>query len=100
MDNDSRLKNWAGNLQYSAKKVYYPQSVEEVQNIVKNCDHITALGARHSFTTIADNTENQISLEKLNKVVSLDKEAMTVTIEAGVRYSDLAPYLHEHGYAL
>jgi xylitol oxidase len=100
MDENSHLKNWAGNLQYSAKKVYYPESVEEVQNIVKNCDHIIAIGTRYSFNEISDNTENQISLERLNKIISLDKDAMTVTIEAGVRYVDLGPYLHSQGYAL
>ncbi len=36
----------------------------------------------------------------MNKVISLDKSANTVTIEAGMRYGELAPYLHENGYAL
>jgi alditol oxidase len=94
------LKNWAGNLEYSTGNVHYPQSIEQVQEVVKKCKKLKALGSRHSFNQIADSTENQVSSDKLNKVVSLDKEANTVTVEAGMRYGELAPYLHENGYAL
>ena len=94
------LKNWAGNVEYSTANVHYPKTVEEVQDIVKKCDRLTALGSRHSFNKIADSTANQVSLKDLNKIVSLDKGANTVTIEAGMRYGDLAPYLHKNGYAL
>lgn len=97
---DERLKNWAGNLQYSTSNVFYPNTVEQVQDIVKKCNKLKALGSRHSFNMIADSTENQLSLKELNKVVSIDKASNTVTVEAGVRYGELAPYLHENGYAL
>ena len=96
----TNLKNWAENLEYSAENVYYPKTVEEVQEIVKKCDSLKALGSRHSFNTIADSEENQISLKDFNKVVSLDKKANTVTVEGGIKYGELAPYLEENGYAL
>ena len=94
------LKNWAGNLEYSTGNVHYPKTISAVKEVVKKCNKLTALGSRHSFNTIADNTENQLSLQELNKVVSLNKMAHTVTVEAGMRYGDLAPYLHQNGYAL
>jgi len=94
------LSNWAGNLTYSTGNVHYPKNVSEVQGFVKKLNKCTALGSRHSFNTIADSTENQISLQNLNKVVSLDKSTHTVTVEAGMRYGELSPYLHENGYAL
>jgi len=50
--------------------------------------------------TIANNTNNLVSLRDMNKVVSLDTATNTVTIEAGLRYGDFAPYLDEHGYAV
>jgi xylitol oxidase len=94
------LKNWAGNLEYSTGNVHYPKTVEEVQQVVKKCDKLTVLGSRHSFNKIADSTQNQLSTEHLNKVVMLDKASNTVTVESGMKYGELAPYLHENGYAL
>ncbi|MEJ7737254.1 MAG: FAD-binding protein [Chitinophagaceae bacterium] len=94
------LKNWAGNLEYSTGNVHYPETIEQVQEIIKKCNSIRALGSRHSFNKIADSTENQLSLKEMNKVVSIDKVSNTVTVEGGMRYGELAPYLHENGYAL
>jgi len=94
------LTNWAGNLKYSTGNVHYPNTIEEVQEIIKKCKKLTALGSRHSFNTIADNTENQLSLRQFNKVVSLDTSSGTVTVESGMKYGELAPYLHEKGFAL
>lgn len=94
------LKNWAGNLEYSTGNVHYPKTVEEVQEVIKKCDKLRALGSRHSFNTIADSKENQVSLKEMNKVVSLDQNANTITVEGGARYGEFAAYLHENGYAL
>jgi xylitol oxidase len=97
---NEHLTNWAGNLTYSTGNVHYPKTVEEVQEVVKTCNKLRALGSRHSFNTIADSTANQLSLQNLNKVISLDKMANIVTVESGTRYGDFAPYLDENGYAL
>ncbi len=94
------LKNWAGNLTYGTDKVHYPSEVEEVQELVQKYDKIKALGSKHSFNGIANSNHHLVSLEKMNKVVSLDKTAHTLTVEAGAKYGELAPYLHENGYAL
>ncbi len=92
--------NWAGNYKYSAARLHCPETVEQVQDLVLRCDKLKALGTRHSFNGIADSTEDLISLERLDRVVALDKERRTVTIEAGVRYGQLCRYLHREGYAL
>ncbi len=92
--------NWAGNLEYSTENLHLPKSVEELQQMVKDCDKARALGTRHCFNTIADSNDNQISVQHLNQVVSLDEQASTVTIEAGMSYGQLCPYLHERGFAL
>jgi len=94
------LSNWSGNLTYATGNVFYPKTVEEVQAAVKQCDKVRALGSRHSFNRIADSTDNQISTRDLNKVVSLDKAAGTVTVEAGVKYGEVCQYLHDNGFAL
>jgi len=95
-----KLKNWAGNLTYSTNNVYYPKSVGEVQDIVKKCSRLRALGTRHCFNNIADSKDNLISSRDMNKVLSLDANAHSVTVEAGIKYGELCPYLDEKGFAL
>jgi alditol oxidase len=98
--NKVHLKNWSGNLQYSTDNIHYPKNVTEVQEVVRKCNRLSALGSRHSFNKIADNSHNLISSRELNKIISLDKISNTVTIESGIKYGELAPYLYENGYAL
>jgi xylitol oxidase len=91
--------NWSGNLRYHADHMFAPHSVEEVQQIVKQCSTIRALGSRHSFNTIADSLTNQISLQHLDSI-DLDANAQTVTVGAGVRYGTLAPVIDAKGFAV
>ena len=95
-----KLKNWAGNLEYSTDRLYAPESLAQVTDIVKKYPKIKALGTRHCFNTIADSKDNFISLKQLNKVVAIDEAAHTVTIEAGMNYGQLCPLLEEKGFAL
>ena len=67
--------------------------------MVKKCDHLRALGTRHSFNAIADSKYNQVSLKKLDQI-TLDEKARTVTVGAGVRYGDLATVIDKRGYAV
>ncbi len=92
-------ENWAGNLTYSTDRLYTPGSVDEVRQVVKNCSKLRALGTRHSFNTIADSTQNQISLRRLDQI-AIDEKALTVTVGAGVTYGKLAPVIDARGYAL
>jgi xylitol oxidase len=91
--------NWAGNLTFSTDKLDTPGSVDDVRAAVKNASKLRTLGARHSFNAIADSTSEQISVEHLDQM-TLDEEARTVTIGGGVKYTDLAPWLDDKGYAL
>jgi xylitol oxidase len=91
--------NWAGNLRYHADHVFAPHTVEEVQQIVKQCATLRALGSRHSFNTIADSLANQISLVHLDSI-EIDEKAHAVTVGAGVRYGTLAPVIDAKGFAV
>ena len=95
----STRKNWAGNYTYSTDRLHLPKTVAEVQQVVKSCDRLKAVGARHSFNGIADSTANQISLIHFDQM-TLDRKARTVTVGAGVTYGKLSPYLDHQGYAV
>ena len=94
------LKNWAENLQFSTDNVHFPETVGDAIQLVKNLPQMKVLGSRHSFNSIADDRENLVSSQKLNKIVSLDEEQSTVTVEGGMKYGELCGFLHENGFAL
>lgn len=91
--------NWAGNYPYSTDHLLVPKTLEEVQQAVKSCKKLKALGARHSFNGIADSTANQISLKSLDQM-TLDPKTRTVTVGGGITYGQLAPYLEGQGFAV
>ncbi len=98
---DDKLKNWSGNLEYGTERLYSAHSVEEVREFVAKQSKLKVLGTRHCFNTIANSTDYLLSLRPaMDKVVSLDAAARTVTIEAGMSYGQLSPYLESKGFAL
>jgi len=58
------------------------------------------LGTRHCFNNIADSTSSLLSVRPMHDVVALDRDAKTVTVQAGMSYGQLCPWLHEQGFAL
>jgi len=95
-----KISNWAGNFEYSTEQLYAAGSLQQAQEFVRTQSRLKVLGTRHCFNKIADSTHQLLSLKALDKVVALDKEARTVTVESGMRYGQLCPYLDGQGYAL
>jgi xylitol oxidase len=91
--------NWAGNLTYSADRLLLPETVAEAQEAVRTASELRVLGSRHCFNDIADTTGTQLSLERLQPVLSFDRANSQVTVDGCVRYGDVAPILHAEGYA-
>src|SRR5947209_2571938 len=69
-----KIKNWAGNLEYSTDRLYAARSIEDVAAIVKKYEKIKVLGTRHCFNRIADSRDNFISLKQLTNI-SIDEKA-------------------------
>jgi len=93
-------KNWAGNITYSAARYHEPETVTELQDLVKNASKLKMIGSRHSFNTIGDTDADLISMKNFDQIVSLDREKQQVTIQGGMRYGELAQFLQAEGYAL
>ncbi len=91
--------NWSGNYTYSTDRLASPATAADVQRIIHEGSGLKALGSCHSFNGIADTTGEQVSLKQLHGM-EIDRAARTVTVGAGVRYGDLAPYLDGQGFAL
>src|SRR3954465_13353265 len=94
------MRNWAGNLEYNARRVLRPRSVNEVQEIVAASRRLRPLGTRHSFSAIGDTTGDLVSVEALPQVFEIGPAGAAVTVDAGARYSRIGPALEAAGFAL
>ncbi|WP_041597667.1 D-arabinono-1,4-lactone oxidase [Granulicella tundricola] len=91
--------NWGGNYAFQAATLHEPGTVDEVREIVARAAKVKALGSAHSFNSIADTDGTQVSLARL-KSMELNVAEKTVTVGSGIIYAQLAPYLHERGFAV
>jgi xylitol oxidase len=80
--------------------LYAAKSLEQVQDFVKKQARLKVLGSRHCFNNIADSKDTFLSLKPLDQIVSLDPQARTVTVDAGITYGQLSPLLDAKGFAL
>ncbi|KAK4613680.1 L-gulonolactone oxidase [Fulvia fulva] len=98
------LVNWNDEIKFSVAKgkLKTPSSIEEVQEIVKeahaNHAKVKAIGAMHSITPCFVGSDIIVSTDKLNKILSIDKDHGTVTVQAGVSINQLCEYLKPLGY--
>jgi xylitol oxidase len=95
-----KLTNWAGNLSYGTDHLHEAASVEQIRSLLRTEDKVKVLGTRHCFNSIADSRHNLLSLKPMHEVVALDAGAKTVTVDAGITYGQLCPYLDSKGFAL
>jgi alditol oxidase len=95
-----KLTNWAGNLTYGTDRLREATSVEQIRSILRSQDKVKVLGTRHCFNSIADSRYNLLSLKPMHEVVAVDPSARTVTVDAGITYGQLCPYLDGKGFAL
>ena len=93
------LANWSGNHVYGAEQIDRPRSLGELRQLAATAPQIHALGTRHSFTAIGD-ARHLISFERFGRAITLDRAAMTVTVDAGVTYAELAGTLNRERLAL
>jgi xylitol oxidase len=92
--------NWAGNLAYQSDALDQPESVDEVQMLLRSHNKVKALGTRHSFNSIADTPHRHLSLDRLEDQIEINRVDQTVTVSGGVQYGVLAAKIHEAGFAL
>ena len=95
-----QLVNWAGNLTYGTNRLREAGTAEEIRSLLLTQEKWKVLGSRHCFNSIADSRHNLLSLKSSSDTVAVDERARTVTIDAGLKYGQLSPVLHQKGFAL
>ena len=94
------LKNWAGNVTFSAPEVLRPSSADELRRAVASASRVHAAGSLHSFSTVADSPGSLVILDDLPRTVEIDSAAGQARVAAAVRYGELGPRLDKAGLAV
>ncbi|GAB2970977.1 D-arabinono-1,4-lactone oxidase [Streptomyces pseudoechinosporeus] len=97
-------RNWDGNVTAHPARDVTPASVEELRAIVRQAaeDNLTVkpVGSGHSFTPAAATDGILIRPDRLTGIRAIDREARTVTVEAGTRLRTLNLVLAREGLSL
>ncbi|MFA5060919.1 MAG: FAD-binding oxidoreductase [Candidatus Pacearchaeota archaeon] len=89
----------ASQLKGKTEEVIFPENIEEVKKTVLNLKRIVPRGGGTGLAGGAvpqGNGDFILDLSKLNKIENLDKERMTIEVEAGVILDELQDYLEEY----
>ncbi|HEX6739029.1 MAG TPA: SDR family NAD(P)-dependent oxidoreductase, partial [Vicinamibacteria bacterium] len=99
-----RIANFAGTFRALGPAVVQPAGVEELAEVVREAAragrNVRVVGRRHSYNDSFFSRTCMVSLERLDRVLSLDAERGTVTCQAGIPIGALCDYLDARGLAL
>ena len=89
-DETTDVINWSGTHKVTVNNnnLFEPETVENVEAIIKDCNKrnqtVRPLGSSLSPNGIALNEDGMISMVNLDKVLEIDTENKTVTVQAGI----------------
>ena len=98
--------NWSGTHTIEVPNKFYfePESVSELESIVAKCQKdgipIRPVGSALSPNAISFQPMGMVSMANLDQIIAVDKEKMTVTVQAGARVSQVVDALRPHGLTL
>ncbi|MER6847360.1 D-arabinono-1,4-lactone oxidase [Streptomyces flaveolus] len=97
-------RNWGGNVSARPAREVAPASVDELAEAVRRAAEdglrVKAVGTGHSFTSIAATDGVLIRPHLLTGIRRIDRDAMTVTVEAGTPLKRLNVALAREGLSL
>ncbi|AKL73040.1 FAD-linked oxidoreductase [Actinobacteria bacterium IMCC26256] len=97
-------QNWGRNQTCNPIAIESPRSLLELRELVGSADRagqrVRIAASGHSFSDIACTDSRMLRIEALDRVIDLDREAMTVTVEAGIKLFVLNDELAKRGLAL
>jgi len=94
------MQNWSKNVDFNDRAFLQPESLTELQELVRSNQKIRARGTAHCFNEIANTSSYAINLVKMLRVIEVNAETKSVKVSSGLTYGELAPALHNQGWAL
>ena len=98
------VSNYDGSITASPHRLVYPETVEQIQGILKDPERfpspVRAMGSYHSLTPCASSDGTIVSMSRMNRVLQIDHEKMTLRAQAGLELIDAAKALQTEGVQL
>lgn len=95
--------NWAGEQHCSPAVIETPANQEELSAAIQRADRagqvVRVAGAGHSFADAVLTDGMLISLDRMDRVLDIDRESGLVRVQAGARLHKLNPLLWDNGLA-
>jgi FAD-linked oxidoreductase len=102
--NDVEWRNWTGDEACRPKEIVHPGSTEEIAAAVGRAARegwrLRVAGAGHSFSDIACSEGMLLMLDRLQRVLDVDRGAGLMRVQGGISIARLNASLAEHGLAL
>lgn len=97
-----RVQNWKRSITYHANSVETVDSVDRIVEIVNNSERypspVRVKGSHHSTTDcVVAEGGTVIDISRLNRILSIDGENLTIRMQAGVQHIDAARALESMG---
>ena len=97
-----RIDNWKRSISYHAHRVEVVESIEQIAAIVTDPERypspVRARGSHHSTTRcIVAEGGTVIDMRAMNRILEIDRESMSIRMQAGVQYIDAARALEQQG---
>jgi len=97
-------RNWTGDERCVPAAVQRPGSIGELAEAIEHAARagrrVRVAGAGHSFSDIACTDGLMLKLDRLAKIVDVDRSSGLVSVQAGITIRELSRQLDAHGLAL
>lgn len=105
-EESTRILNWSGthHVDLAPGTYHEPETQLELEALVADAyrkgQHIRPVGSALSPNGLAFDSRGMVCLSNLDKIVEINKDEMTVTVQAGARVSQVLDALRPHGLTL
>lgn len=98
------VSNWLGNVVFTPSAYHEPADEAEVIELVRRArgagKRLRVIGGGHSWSAACETDGYLLSLDRMARVLRVDKDRNQVTVQAGIRLHALCAELHRHGLAM
>jgi hypothetical protein len=98
------VSNYDGAYTASPRELVYAETVEQIQAVLRDPARypspVRAMGSYHSLTPCASSDGTMVNMSRMNRVLRIDRDKMTVTVQAGIQLIEVAAALLAEGVQL